>query len=401
MAAGHAALRACIPPDVTQRGLRLAHDEAHGCGMIAPLMLTRCLLLALWLLHVSSASAQEIAGGVYGQSTGDERHLMPQLLVRTPRSMRAHAEASYLVDVWSRASVVQTPDAKVWLDNQYHHELSGRVGYDWDQLRAGAHYRYVHRQDYVSHTFDMPVAYRLSDQVSILSVQPYLRLNHITRVGDANFSQSSQMLGLRAGYQPWLGGRTIGQVAYELQYAGGYLSSPYYYVGVGAQGPSNGCAAVVYCFPENLPGHRTSHAIVLLLRRALSESISAGLRYRFFIDDWSMMSHTIEPDVAWSVWPGGLLRLRYRAYFQSATAAYREAMELPLGGDMASRYTASDPRWSALQSHRVSLDLEHTFGSRFPFTTFLSLGFYRVINSVVVAERTTALEATLWLLLAF
>jgi len=363
-------------------------------------MSTRCLLFALLLLQVSSVSAQEVAGGVYGQSSGDERHLMPQVLVRTPRGTRAHAEASYLVDVWSRASVIQTPDAKAWLDSQYHHELSGRLGYDWGELRAGAHYRYVNREDYVSHTLDIPLVYRLPDQVSILSVQPYLRLNHITRVRDASFSQSSQMLGLRAGYQPWLGDRTIGQVAYELQYAGGYLSSPYYYVGVGARDPSTGCGGAVYCIPETLPGHRISHALVLLFRRALTESASAGLRYRLFVDDWAMMSHTIEPDVAWSVWPGGLLRLRYRAYFQSATAAFRDAVALQPGGDIA-KYVASDPRWSSLQSHRVSVDLEHTFGSRVPFTTFLSLGFYRVINGVVSADRSTALEATLWLLLLF
>lgn len=367
---------------------------------MAPPMLMRCLLLALLLLRVSSVSAQEVGGGVYGQSTGNKRHLMPQVLIRAPIGTRARAEASYLVDVWSRASVVQAHTEKAWLDNQYHHELSGRVGYDWDQLNAGAHYRYVHRRDYVSHTLDIPLAYRLPDRASVLSLQPYLRFNQITRFGDQNFSQSSQMLGLRAGYQPWLDGGTIGQVAYELQYAGGYLSSPYSYVGVGARDPSAGCGGAVYCVPETLPGHRVSHALVLMVRRALTESISAGLRYRFFVDDWSMMSHTVEPDVAWSVWPGGLLRLRYRAYFQSATAAFRDATERQPSGEIA-KYVASDPRWSALQSHRVSLDLAHTFGSQFPFTIFLSLGVYRVRNSVVVADRTTALEATLWLSLTF
>jgi hypothetical protein len=113
-----------------------------------------------------------------------------------------------------------------------------------------------------------------------------------------------------------------------------------------------------------------------------------------------MTSHTIEPDVAWLVWPGGLLRLRYRAYVQSATTAYRDAMQLQPGSDTA-MYVAADPRWSSQQSHRVNLDLEHTFRSRFSFTTLLSLGVYRVVTGQVRTDRTTALEATLWLLLAF
>jgi hypothetical protein len=136
--------------------------------------------------------------------------------------------------------------------------------------------------------------------------------------------------------------------------------------------------------------------------RAQEAVVSASDQQVMFVDDWSMVSNTLEPDLAFVPWRGGLLRLRYRAYLQGATAAYREAHRSDWRSTGGSTYLTADPRWASRQTHRLSLDLEHSFrwpADRYGWTVFLSLGWYRVHVSNELYETSNALQGTA--LLAF
>ena len=60
----------------------------------------------------------------------------------------------------------------------------------------------------------------------------------------------------------------------------------------------------------------------------------------------------------------------------------------------------SDPRWSQLQTHRVSVDLSHTWQpapDSFALRSALSLGVYHVAYADSDFRAETGLEASLWL----
>lgn len=345
--------------------------------------------------------AQEASVGVYGQAAGRQSHVMPRVSVRTPAGSWIRAEAAYFVDVSSRASVSLTR-GDVQEERRTQHELSALLGVDTAKLRAAAHYRYVSLPDYVSHTVDFPLAYGWSDWTTKLTLHPYIRWNAISRISDPSFEQSSRMFGARIGFQPWLDARTVGQVTYELQYATGFLGSPYNFVGLG--GPRDiTCTGADLCVPEQLPHQRMQHAVVLQGRRAVSEFASIGLLYRFFIDDWSMTSHTLESDVAWLPWERGLVRLRYRLYLQSATKALLIARDaFPASSELVT-YLTGDARWAQLYTQRLSLEVEHTFAfaENVALTLFAAVGGYRVSFADDVYPSSTALESTVFAALKF
>jgi hypothetical protein len=325
---------------------------------------------------------------------------MPRVVVRTPPVLGVRAEAAYLVDTWTRASI-DLKNGREQRARQTLHEVSAKLGVEAGGFRAGGSYRYVSLVDYASHTFALPLAYAFTQWGASLTVDPYLRFNQIGRLGDPVFRRSSAMAGARVSFSPWLGSRTLGQLGYELQRASGYLASPYNYVGVGGSGYA--CVGAALCVPETLPNLRLQHALVLQLRRALTEALSIGLGYRFFVDDWGMTSHTLEPDLALMPWRGGLLRLRYRAYLQSATEAYRAAHAPAQRAAAAPTYLASDPRWATLQTHRVSLDVEHAFhwpADRYGWTALLSVSWNRIGFTDGINETSHALEGTAMLALS-
>lgn len=335
------------------------------------------------------ARAQEASVSVYGQASNQQQtHVMPRVSVRTPPRSWLRAEAAYFVDVSSRASLSQTARTEQ-RSTRTQHELTALFGVDTARLRAAGHYRFVSLPDYTSHTITIPCAYGWSDWATKLTLQPYARWNEARRIGDPSFARSSSMFGVRVGIQPWLDGRTVGQLSYELQYASGYLASPYNFV----------CTGV--CLPERLPEQRLQHAAVLQGRRALSEFASFGLLYRFFVDDWSMTSHTLEPDVALLLWRGGLVRLRYRLYLQSATEAYRAAQATQPLADSADSQTI-DARWAELHTQRASLELEHTFTfENMALMLLATVGHYRVALSDNVNASSNALEGTAFAALRF
>jgi hypothetical protein len=148
-----------------------------------------------------------------------------------------------------------------------------------------------------------------------------------------------------------------------------------------------------------VPRTRTRHAFALLARRALGASVSLGLNYRFYIDDWSLTSHTVLGELGWNVGPRSLLSLRYRFYLQSHADFYRRRyVEL-----LPSGYRTRDKELSPMSYHRAGLEYEQIAwssedGRKLRATLALS-GNYYLYDDFVGLTAVQALEVTAAVLL--
>jgi hypothetical protein len=101
------------------------------------------------------------------------------------------------------------------------------------------------------------------------------------------------------------------------------------------------------------------HALAVRARRALSAPLAAGLAYRFYADDWEMLSHTMEAEVSFAPDTPTLFVIRYRLYGQTRAGHYQ-----PRFADRADagRSFTRDKELSPFTSHRLALDAERSFG---------------------------------------
>ena len=220
-------------------------------------------------------------------------------------------------------------------------------------------------------------------------------------IGDPGFAAELSTVSARLSFTQLLDRDTILQLNYEFGRSQGYTASPYRFVGIatsdGLCGTPN---ANYFCLREQTPGIRMRHAIAAGLRRALSDAFSLGGRYRFYLDDWELTSHTAELDVAWLAGENTDLRLRYRFYLQSGAAAYhpRYASVTSLG-----RYFTHDKELSPFSSYRLDAELEQRFslddaGDVLRMVIALGPTFYLYSDFPPISQL-TAFEATLSMVL--
>jgi hypothetical protein len=215
--------------------------------------------------------------------------------------------------------------------------------------------------------------------------------------GNPDFARSLTTLDGSLSYTQVLDPMMLLQLTYEVAHNIGYQSSPYRYVGVGGTG--FGCRGASFCLPERVPSQRTRHALALLIRRALSDSFSVGLTYRYYFDDWSLGSHTVLGELGWNLTDSTLLALRYRFYTQGSVEFYQRIYN-KIDTD---QFRTRDRELSKLTYHRAGLELEHDFpvgegAARLASTLALSGNLYHYADFVGLNEI-TALEISAGLVL--
>jgi hypothetical protein len=166
---------------------------------------------------------------------------------------------------------------------------------------------------------------------------------------------------------------TLAMIMYEPQYVSGFQSSAYRRVAIGGNlancwGPPEprrvdgmpvidpstaGVARAPLCTEEANPEQRVRHAFAARGRRALGEHMSMGIAYRLYLDDWGLVSHTIQADLVYRFVEGTHVALGYRFYVQGSADHYKPIYY------RAERFMTSDKELSALSSHRASLEFEH------------------------------------------
>lgn len=337
--------------------------------------------LCLTLLPLAGARAQEASTSLYIRNDSDRTTVVtPRLRVAAPLTEETTVDVTYTVDVWTSASIdIRTSASKVVNQQQDQKALGEQqdeqkpVIEQRDQIDVGvaqvlgdgtlsAAYRYSSEPDYLSNGGSLGLSYDFADRSSTVGLGLSAFFDDVGRAGDPGFSRDLRTLSARASFTQVIDPKMFLLLIYEFGRSEGFLSSPYRYIGIGTKdgacgGPLQAIDPMqpVYCLLEQSPNTRQRHAGSLTLRRALFDALSAGVGYRFYTDDWELLSHTIEADLALLAGADTMLKLRYRFYTQNAAKHYAERFPTIAA---AGRYFTHDKELSTLTVHRIGLDFE-------------------------------------------
>jgi Protein of unknown function (DUF3570) len=363
-----------------------------------------CTIVFASSVAIASARAQEAAAAVYIRSDTDHTVVIaPRVRAQAPIADQTRITATYAADVWTSASVdIMASASKVPVTEQ-RDELDFSLDQEFEDVTLTAAYRFSNEPDYISHGGSGGFSYDFADNNSTIALGVSGSSDTVGRAGDPTFSRGTATLGGRLSFTQVLGTGTLAQVMYELSHVAGYQGSPYRFVPIGndaectsATKGQSGLSTL--CTPEANPNERLRHAASIELRQALSEALSLGAAYRFYIDDWGILSHTVRADLAWKVGGDTILSPRYRFYLQNAANHYRSRYTEP------QKYLTNDKELSPLSSHRVALELDRVwhFTVNSVFTTTLSAAVllysyddFIPLDSITAFEMNVAMVFTL------
>ena len=363
------------PPTVTQRSA------------------TWCVLCSLALLASGSARADSLSSSVFVRTDSDHTVVVsPHAHLNKRLGDSDQLDVTYAADVWTSASVDVRASASKPVTEQ-RDELDLALAHEWEDLSLAGSYRYSVENDYVSHGLSATASLDLAQNNTTLALGGFAFMDKVGRSGEPSFSRDLVTAGTRASLTQILGPRMFAQLTYELAYLSGYQASPYRFVGTGGTG--FGCKDASSCQPEREPDQRYRHALAALVRRALTQDLSIGLNYRFYLDSWQLSSHTVSAQLAWLVADDTQLALSYRFYTQTGVYFYQRVYAPSAD---PGRYTTRDREQSPMQSQRLGLEWEQRFalghaGTRLVWFTSLGGVLYDYQNFVGL-RSVEALELT-------
>jgi hypothetical protein len=314
-----------------------------------------CAACAFLLCAPSAGRADEVGSGLYIRTDSDHTTVIsPRVRAKGQLDPDTSLEVVYAVDVWTSASIDIRAAASRVVSEQ-RDEIDVNASHALGDVTLGAGYRWSKENDYLSNSGNASLAYNFADNAATLALSGWVSQDAVGRSGYPSFDESLSSFGGRLGFTQVLDTKSLLQLSYDLAYLDGYQASPYRFVPIGGMGA---CATIApMCVPERNPEKRIRHALVARARRAFGDSISLGLGYRFYLDDWSLHSHTIEADLAWLPAAHSQLALRYRFYVQSAADFYKP--HYAPADDL--EFVTIDRELSALSIHRIGADFEHGF----------------------------------------
>lgn len=172
----------------------------------------------------------------------------------------------------------------------------------------------------------------------VVPVTNHLRLNKSTT-------------SLAAGFTWIVGPRDLFDVSTSLMNSSGYLDDPYKIVPIGAHG-ADGTA------PERRPDSRSRHTLVVKYAHHFRGESGLKLSYRYYWDDWSIGSHTLDLEYGLRIGRRWTLTPRARLYTQSAASFYGSSFPtLPT-------YRSADYRLSAFNSWLGGLTVDYRLSDR-------------------------------------
>ena len=347
-----------------------------------------------------SALAQEASSAVYMRTDTDHTTVVsPRVRIADTFADTTRVDLVYSADVWTSASIDIVTSASKAVTEQ-RDELNATVQHEFEDGALQVAYRYSIEPDYRSHGMTLGGSRDFASKSTIVAATLGVMVDRVGRSGDPTFDRDLHTFNLGASGTQIIDPLTWVQLVYEVSYANGFLSSPYRFVGVGNASKSCRPAGAV-CVPESLPDERFRHAIALGARRALSERWALGGSYRFYVDDWALLAHTLSATL--SFMPAGevQLTLEYRGYAQSAASYYQA--QLRSLADVGT-FVTRDKELSPFMSHRMLLSatLEKHLGGASKVRLGLLLGptlyvfsDFFAYDHLLAGEATVALGADL------
>lgn len=308
------------------------------------------MLAVLWA--PATLHADELASAIYVRTDSDSTTVVsPRARAQRSFGEATKVEATYAVDVWSSASIDIRTSASVAAVTEQRDELDLGVTHELEDFSVHGSYRLSLENDYASNGMTLGGSYSLADNAATLALSVTGIHDVVGRSGDELFERRLDTVNSRLSFTQVLDPQMFIDIAYELAVLDGYQSSPYRYVGIAGTG--YGCEGAAECLAERVPSSRLRHAFALSARRAFGEAISAGVTYRYYMDDWSLDSHTLLADLGWNAGERTMLALSFRYYTQSQVDFYR-SVYTALPGPGAS--ITHDRELSALSAERIGLD---------------------------------------------
>ncbi len=148
-----------------------------------------------------------------------------------------------------------------------------------------------------------------------------------------------------------LGHNTIGQLNYSFSNASGYLTDPFKLLSV-VDGTSGETLDILY---ENRPDSRLKHSLYGEIRHFLGGDV-VNAAYRFYSDDWGVVSHTVDLRYRWNINEFNYLQPRLRWYQQSAADFYHHSL---VSGQPLPDEATADPRLAEYSATTVGLKYGH------------------------------------------
>ena len=297
------------------------------------------------------------SSAVYVRSDTDRTTIVSPEIRVGGRAGNATAAATYTVDAWTGASV-DVVTAATGPIHERRNEVDGALGYEGRTIKVSTNYRYSYEPDYQSHGLTVGVTDELAGKNTTLSVEALGTADQVGRSGDPNFSQPVKSIGGRVAIAQVIGPKTLAEIGAQTTLVDGYQASPYRFVAIGDLGTCTSNAP--FCIPEQVPGQRLRTALTARGRHAFGRTISMGLDYRFYFDDWGVRSHAIQPDVAWRLSDTQTLSFRYRYATQSEAFFYQPRY---LDIAMTTGFVTRDRKLSALLSNEVGVQYLHRIES--------------------------------------
>ncbi len=278
-------------------------------------------------------------------------------------------DAHALIDAVSSASVdVVSAATPRWTENRI--ELGVTAAKRIGELSAQLGYATSGENDWRSHAFTLGAARALADDNATLQLSYTFTANQIGRARDPGFERSLDVHTAELGLAQVLGPRTLGTVAYTVQRADGYQTSPYRYV----------TTAGGVAMPETHPDDRTRHALTARMMRVLGEHTTADVSYRIYVDGWGVASHTAQTSLTRELTDRLDVRVRGRAYYQSAADFYQETYDTPM------RYVSADRELSTFWDAGGGIKLAWT-GERLDLDVKIDGSYYRFLDFARLAGR--------------
>lgn len=279
------------------------------------------VLGVLWALPSAAlAEAVEVHGKLSVYSDDDATTVVsPRTRVSARPAEDWSISAGWAADVTTSASVdvmtSATPRSRAW--DETRNEAFAAVGTTQGDLAANAGAVYSTEEDWDSVGLGGGAALDLLQRNLTLSGRYGLSLETVGRAEDQNFERPLTVHTAEAGLTQVLSPSAIAAISYTLTAAHGYLQSAYRYVPVFLPGS-------IVVMPESHPSSRTRHAVALRANQHLFRDSAIQGDYRFYLDDWGVLSHTVGLRYLVHFAPSLTLRLRARAYLQDGASFYED-----------------------------------------------------------------------------
>lgn len=354
------------------------------------------LLVAAVGVVASIARAEEAAGALYVRTDTDSTTVIsPRIRANKILGESTQVDATYAADIWTSASVDIRASASVRPVTEQRDELDLGVRHELNDIRLRGSYRFSSEHDYSSHGVSLGGSVDLAQNAATLDLSLNVFADTVGQSGNPGFARALTTFDGALSFTQVLDPVMFLSLTYEVAHNSGYQSSPYRYVGVGGTG--FGCLGASFCWPEYVPSQRTRHALAFLIRRAFTDTLSLGLNYRFYFDDWGLSSHTALFDAGFNLGEHTLLSLRYRFHLQGAVSFY-QAIYAQI---TQNQYRTRDRELSELTYQRVGAELEHRFDvgerSKLSATLAVSGNFYNYADFKGL-DQVTAIEISAGLL---